>query len=390
VGLLSLSLMEWLYVLYLWAQRNSAWLLAAGMTGIGIANLWRWLRYERQMARRPSEPAPESPKPTCTPRVSILIAGWEEAHAVEACAESVLALRYPNRELVMCLGGSDDTLQIAQRYREQGVIVLEQYPGEGKQHALQRCFERSSGDIIYLTDADCVLDDDCFERVVGPIACGQEQVTTGSRRPLNSQVGNALVMYQCFHHAYREGLLPDYVDCLDGVNAAVRREALEQSGEFGCEAAIGTDYRLGRQLALAGYRIRFVRDSWVRTEYQASVPGYLRQQSRWFRNRFVLGAGVGDRAVLSHARAGVAALFMLGVPCVGGLGSKVLWGAWLSVFSHLALSQARMVRFSYLYRGLDVRPRWRYILLVPCMVVGWLAMARGLLEAFIPIRRQSW
>ncbi len=42
----------------------------------------------------------------------------------------------------------------------------------------------ASGEIIYLTDADCRFDDASFERLIWPIAACHEQVVTGASRPL--------------------------------------------------------------------------------------------------------------------------------------------------------------------------------------------------------------
>ncbi|HUW13260.1 MAG TPA: glycosyltransferase, partial [Anaerolineae bacterium] len=125
---------------------------------------------------------------------------WNEAANIGPCIESVLGLRYPHVELVVCAGGDDGTLSSARRYANSAVMVLEQYPGEGKQRALQRCFEQCSGDIIFLTDADCLLDDDSFERVVAPVASGTEEVATGSWRPLDTQLRNPFVLYQWTHN----------------------------------------------------------------------------------------------------------------------------------------------------------------------------------------------
>ena len=45
--------------------------------------------------------------------------------------------------------------------------------------ALARCYDRSSGEIIYLTDADCLFDGEALARLLAPIMNEGEQVTTG-------------------------------------------------------------------------------------------------------------------------------------------------------------------------------------------------------------------
>ena len=373
-----------------WLDGHTKWLLAGGLIAAGAVNWLQWRR-DKKAARRLGTQPTEPPVLNKTPRVSILVPAWNEANNIGPCIESILALRYPDKELVVCAGGNDGTLDIAQRYSGSNVVVLEQYQGEGKQRALQRCFERATGEIIFLTDADCLLDDDSFERTVEPLLSGEEEVSTGSWRPLDEQLGNPFVIYQWSHHLYREGVLPDHIDSLDGRNAAIRRSALERVGGFKVTAHIGTDYQLSNELTTAGYRIRFVHHSRVRTEYPETVMQYWRQQSRWFRNALLLSARFGIwKRVWAPTRAGLAALFMLGVPLTGGLWSKPLWYLWVAAVCHLILSQARFTRFAQLCGGLRLARRWQYTLFAPYMIVGWMAMTRGLVDSLLPSRRGKW
>ncbi|MGA9349233.1 MAG: glycosyltransferase family 2 protein [Anaerolineae bacterium] len=375
---------------FVFVETQAGWLLAGGLGVAAILHGFRWWEDKRRIRKF----APEMGEVYNfgeTPSVSILLPAWNEADNVGACMESVLNLRYPNKQLVVCAGGGDNTLEIAKGYEGQRVIVLEQRAGEGKQGALRRCFERATGEVIFLTDADCQLDDECFERTLAPVIAGREDVTTGSWRPLERQVEHPFVQYQWAHHIYREVRLPAYVPTLDGRNAVVRRQALETTGAFQGEAPIGTDYVLSKQLTAGGRRIRFVRQSRVQTGYPETIKAYWKQQSRWFRNPLVLGKRWGERALaLTHLRAGFAAVFLLAVPMVGGLGSKLLWYPWMAAVCHLILSQVRLIRFAQLYGGLQLTPRWRYALFLPYMVIGWIAMARGLIDSLLPWHRERW
>lgn len=375
-----------------WLEGHAVWLLIGGLVTAGAANWSRWRRDKRR-AREIAAYQSVLLLPNETPRVSILLPAWNEIANIGPCVESILALRYPDIELVVCAGGDDQTLNVARRYTAPNVVVLEQYQGEGKQWALQRCFERSSGEIIFLIDADCVLDDDCFERVIEPVVGGMEDATTGSWKPIDAQLSNPFVIYQWTHNAYFEIVGDEYVSSLIGRNAAIRRQALKQVGAFEPPAPIGTDLFLSNQLLTAGYRIRFVRDSKVRTRYSDTVTAYWRQLSRWFRNPILLGMRdetITIRGRLNNLRAGLVALFMLGIPIIGGVGSKLLWCLWATMMWHLALSQIQITHLAEL-RGVP-RPRsfWQYMLFLPCMVISWIGIARGLIESLLPWRRWKW
>ncbi len=375
-------------------ERRSGWLLVLGLAAAVLVNARQW-RKDRQTALRlraqRSAPPPVLTQKAPLPRVSLLIPAWNEAVHLAACLHSILAMRYPEKEVVVCAGGRDGTLDIARQFTGPGVIVFEQIPGEGKQRALQRCFERSTGEIIFLTDADSCLDDECFERTLAPVANGREAAATGSRQPLAEQRRIPLVAFQWANHLYQEGSLPDYVNILFGINAAVCRDALEKAGAFNGQAPIGTDLHLAHRLTDSGFRIRLIRHSRVQTEYQANPSAYIRQQSRWFRNRFLYG--LRDRAwgdVIGHLRAGLAAAFMLVGPLAAVFDCKLMFVPWLSALVHLILAQARLAFFARLV-GVDLlTPISKAFAIIPCMAAGWLAQAGGLIDSLIPARRGKW
>ena len=104
--------------------------------------------------RRPVAPA-TAPEPVApfadwpaVPKVSVLVAAWNEADNIDQLVESFNALSYPNRELVLCAGGADDTYGRAGRWSGPRVKVDEQRPGEGKQAALRRTLPKADGEIV--------------------------------------------------------------------------------------------------------------------------------------------------------------------------------------------------------------------------------------------------
>lgn len=324
------------------------------------------------------------------PLVSVLLPAWNEASLLGECLRSILSLRYPHKQVILCAGGPDGSFDIARRFESSDVIVLEQSPGEGKQAALRKCYTHAIGEIIYLVDADCLVDDETFEGVLHPLLEEGEEVATGSWRPLNCQLGNPRVQFQWSHHKQREEGLPAYVDTLDGRNTAIWRSALQRAGGFGCAAPIGTDYVLSRQLIQLGCKIRFVRQAGVQTEYPEAARDYLLQQSRWLRNRLVIGflfQRWGD--VIAYMRAVIVGVFMLLGP---------LWWirrGWLRIIwavtgLHLIVDQVR--QYLDLIQVEQIQPDHRRFLIqmLPNLVLGWFALAFGLIEALSPRRRWRW
>lgn len=405
-----------LRILWFWGESHAGWILAGGFCLAALLNLYLWRRW-RFLARascshwrgpgdapdagaspssrdisRGQERSPLSlPAHRDFPRVSILLPAWNEAEYIRDCLEAIGSLRYPNLELVLCAGGTDGTLELARHFAPPGAVILEQQPGEGKQRALQRCLERATGSVVFLTDADCVLDDETFERTLEPILRGDAVATTGTFQPLDGQKFHPLVAFQWSHHLWMQARAPMFVDILIGVNVAIRRDVLERVGGFSVPAPIGTDYALSRQLQDAGYRIRFVPESCVRTAYCTDLGEYVRQRSRWFRNRFLHGLRHRRwREVGGHLWAALTALGMLAIPLTGGLGSRLLWALWLAALSHLIFSQARFTGAAHARGAARLLHWWQYGLFFPYMVVGWAASGWGLVESVIPGRRWRW
>ena len=169
----------------------------------------------------------------CFPRrVSILVAAWNEEAIIDAHLASIESLTYPNLEYILCAGGKDRTLEIAMRHAAPAIQVFEQNAGEGKQKALQRCLERASGELIFLTDADCILDDAVVTNLIYPIVNEEESVASGNCAPLTEQTQNSLVLQQWFAEVYVKALRGLYIAGIQGANAALKRETLNEIGNF--------------------------------------------------------------------------------------------------------------------------------------------------------------
>ncbi|HEX2037877.1 MAG TPA: glycosyltransferase [Chloroflexota bacterium] len=350
-------------------------ILGAGAVGLAIYNARRWAADRALAARLQAALADAVPPLTGTPRVSILVAAWNEAAFLERHIRSVLALRYPNKEYVLCAGGSDGTLEIARRYAGSGVIVLEQRAGEGKQRALQQAYREASGAIIFLTDADCLLDDAGFERALEPIINGSEAATTGSSMPLAEQRGGSdFALYQWAVQQYSLANQPPYGEGLLGRNAAIRRDALEAAGAFSAPVPTGTDYHLAKALLRRGYRIRSVPASLVATPYATAWSRYARQQRRWLRNVTLLGARFGAwhevRASLQTSLLGAAMLIAPGALLIGtvlgrlgasarrpaggalaGAVVRLVFVMWCLAMVHSSLAKVRYLAFGRLLAG---------------------------------------
>lgn len=327
-----------------------AWPLGLlGLIGVAAYN-WRLWQQDKEALAAKADPPPLPPPEEwpALPVVTVLVAAWNEAGFIGRHIESFLALRYPRKELVLCAGGADGTYERAMPYAGPQVTVLRQRPGEGKQRALARSLPQARGEVVFLTDADCLLDDDAFERTLYPVTAGEEQVCSGSSRPLAEQMDNPFVVTQAASHLYGSLRAPDYASGLLGRNCAVRRDLLQRSRGFEAPAPTGTDYVLAKELARCGACIRHEAQSRIVTDYPEEPLSYMRQQRRWLRNLFFWGLRYRDWSHVRHAVkasfAGLVGLFMpLSTILLGRTGPV----GWLLLLLHTTLARTRYVKLMF-------------------------------------------
>jgi glycosyltransferase involved in cell wall biosynthesis len=127
-------------------------------------------------ARRPREPAP----PRTLPRVSLIVAAYDEEQVIEDKVRNALELDYPRERLELIVasdGSTDRTVELA---RAAGADLVLELPNGGKVRAQDQGVERASGEILAFSDANTSLEPDALRRLVEPFAdpkvgyvCGQ-------------------------------------------------------------------------------------------------------------------------------------------------------------------------------------------------------------------------
>ncbi|HEY0392440.1 MAG TPA: glycosyltransferase [Solirubrobacterales bacterium] len=114
------------------------------------------------------------------PRVSLIVAAYDEEEVIEAKLANALALDYPRErlELIVASDGSADAT--AERARAAGADIVLELPRGGKIAAQNAAAEAASGEILAFSDANSAWRPDALRRLVEPFAedrvgyaCGQ-------------------------------------------------------------------------------------------------------------------------------------------------------------------------------------------------------------------------
>ena len=189
----------------------------------------------------------------------------------------------------MCCGGPDNTYAESLAFEKPNVIILEQLPGQGKQGGLRAGFPYSKGDMIYLTDIDCVPNDTAVNLLIRRLQKSNLAAVSGAIQPLPHQHAIPIVRSQWAIERYLSLSTPELIEGLRGANAVVWRRVIEETGSFKQDAPSGTDYTLAKEIVRIHGVIGFESNSEMPTEYPQSIRQYISKQSRWLRNVLVLG-----------------------------------------------------------------------------------------------------
>jgi cellulose synthase/poly-beta-1,6-N-acetylglucosamine synthase-like glycosyltransferase len=101
--------------------------------------------------------APPDPPAESLPRISLLVAAYNEASIIAARIENALAMDYPadRREIVVATDGcSDATAEVVRGFAGRGVRLLEYAQRRGKSSVLNDSIPQLTGDVVILSDAN--------------------------------------------------------------------------------------------------------------------------------------------------------------------------------------------------------------------------------------------
>jgi cellulose synthase/poly-beta-1,6-N-acetylglucosamine synthase-like glycosyltransferase len=188
------------------------------------------------------------------PRVSLIVAAYDEQQVIAGRIENALALDYPRDrlELIVASDGSSDAT--VERARDAGADLVLDLPRSGKIAAQNAAAERASGEILAFSDANSFWRPDALRHLVEPFADPAVGYVCGEVRFLDDAGRNLEGAYWRYEMALRE-----LESALGGVTAgngaiyAVRRDAY-----IPLPAAASHDLSFPFELAKRGLRSLFV------------------------------------------------------------------------------------------------------------------------------------
>jgi len=227
-------------------------------------------------------------------KISILVPGWNATPYIKNCINSLLENDYNNYKIIIIVGGTDNSYKIALKLQKEHpgkIIALEQkIPHKNK--ALNIGLKHVEGDIIVITDIDCIYQKNWLSRINEIFQDKKYNVITGLYLPY-SECKSSLAEFNKIKHGYSlinfEHAKEIIGNKLCGANTAFRKEVFfNKIKRFEEISRTGDDKVLGLEFNKQGEKLYFFQDIYVFTEcYSNSMKMFIKRRIRWARDLFI-------------------------------------------------------------------------------------------------------
>jgi len=213
------------------------------------------------------------------PRITVVTPSFNQGKFIEETMKSVVNQDYPNLEYIVIDGGStDDSIEIIKKYADKLAYWVSE-KDNGQTHAINKGFERATGDIITWINSDDVY-------------CEESLLTIGSYFSAHNDcywlAGNLLFMDESGHAYIRKypnsarWLEKNAMMSIYQPNVFLRRNLLKSIGFPREEFHMTMDYewfcRIAQQYSIHIIDRDIAKFRWHPDSKSSSVPNSLNQQ----------------------------------------------------------------------------------------------------------------
>jgi cellulose synthase/poly-beta-1,6-N-acetylglucosamine synthase-like glycosyltransferase len=194
-----------------------------------------------------------------TPRVTLVIAAYNEANNIRAKLNNVLALDYP-RELLEVLvasdGSTDGTNEIVHGYAEQGIRLLA-LPRQGKAGALNSAVATATGEILVFSDANSMYAPDAIRALVRPFADPEVGGVAGNQVYLKENRSSGADAGEQSYWNFDRKLKQSQSQAGNAISATGAIYAIRRSLFQPVAIGVTDDFAISTDIIVQGYRLVF-------------------------------------------------------------------------------------------------------------------------------------
>ena len=211
------------------------------------------------------------------PKVSIVIATWNEERTIGGRLKDLKKLKYPKNKLeiiVIDSGSTDKTRQIVKKFH--GIKLITERKRNGKANALNKVFKHCKGDIVIISDSDCRWDKNILMKALPYFNNPSVGAITGREKIINPKENIATGIektYRSFFYVLRDGESKiDSTFIFDGPFCAFRRQLI---GKIFSDS-VADDSELALRVRSKGYRILSIPEA----KYYEYAPNKLSDRTK--------------------------------------------------------------------------------------------------------------
>ncbi len=232
------------------------------------------------------------------PVVNIIIPAWKEGKEFENLLISITNLSYPNIKAIVNAGGTEETIRIANDFKKyQNFVILKQEGGKdraalGKISAVNQCLDYVYEGLLFITDADCYLNDEIILRLIYPIVNGSEKVVIGGgTRPLLPQENIGLVKYLQFSTFgfFKAKYTRYHQTLISGASTCLTHDVIKSIGKFEENRVIAEDLSRGQDIISKGYKPYWLNHfgSFIHTDFPKTFKELSDRRKRQIQNTMI-------------------------------------------------------------------------------------------------------
>jgi GT2 family glycosyltransferase len=208
-------------------------------------------------------------------KLSIIIPAYNAEATLAECLEACMAQTHPDCEIIVVDDGSmDRTAEIAKDFDVQYVHQENAGPAAARNNGARI----ASGDVIALTDSDCIAEPNWIEELINGFDADNVVAVGGTYGIANESSPLARIIHEEIQ--IRHEKFSDTVDFLGSFNVAYKKDIFLEVGGFdeNFRAASGEDNDLAYRLHDTGGTMRFVPTAVVNHYHPTKLFPYLRTQ----------------------------------------------------------------------------------------------------------------
>jgi cellulose synthase/poly-beta-1,6-N-acetylglucosamine synthase-like glycosyltransferase len=218
------------------------------------------------------------------PKVSIIVASYNNQNTISECIESILALDYPKEyfEVIVMDGvSSDDTVKIAEQYPVKVVSIRLNCPA-----AYNYAFKIAAYPILGFIDSDAKIESDWLKKLAPHLTEPQVAGVSGAIDTWNRDNLWARSIGYELKNRYRR--IGKYTGRIATMNLLLKKSVVEEVGGWDEKLPSQYDTDFGFRMSEKGYKIAYEPAAVCYHYNRPTLKAYYRQQLQYGKNTLKL------------------------------------------------------------------------------------------------------